>query len=371
MLQDFIGFGSLGEALGALDKAGYGRFFIVASENGWRRFPCRDFFGNKNLHIFSRFSPNPDFREIIDGMEECRRFNPDLLIAIGGGSSMDVAKAIKAAAHTHENYNAAQPDGIKPSGEGPPLIAVATTAGSGAEATQYAIFYVGDTKYSLSHPSLRPEAAVVDPELTYSLPPGQTAATGFDALAQAIEAFWAADSTHDAKEYARSAIRYAVPHILKAVISPDTANRYNMSMSAYFAGKAINVTRTTCPHALGYHLTKRYGLSHGHAVSLTLPYFFIINVDPDLETTIPGGREVHMENMQKLFAMLGQLNAEDSFAFWRDLMKKCGLVSTFAEAGLTSRGQIRELVSTINPDRLKNHPVALTPDYLVDAFSQR
>lgn len=371
MLRDFIGFGALGEALGELSQGNFHKIFIVASEKSWQRFPRRDFFENKEVVVFSRFSPNPDFKEISNGMEAYRGLSPDLLVAIGGGSPIDVAKAIKAAVHAREQFDPQRPDSIKPSGDGPPLVAIATTAGSGAEATQFSIFYVGAKKYSLAHPSLRPEAAVADPELTYSLPSAQTAATGFDALTQAIEAFWASDSTPEAKEYAKPAIRYATPNILKAVAAPDPATRYNLSMAAYLAGKAINITRTTCPHALGYHLTKKYGLPHGHAVSLTLPYFFLINVDPKLPVNLPAGREAHMANMLELFDMLGQKNAEDCFNFWRDLMRTCGLASTFAEVGLTKREQIRELVSTVNPDRMKNHPVELTLDYLIDFFSQK
>ncbi len=331
----------------------------------------RPFFSHKPPLVFSAFHPNPDFGEILQGADLFRANTPDVIIALGGGSPIDVAKMIKAVVFTRDPFDVNKPDTVKPSGDGPPLVAISTTAGSGAETTQFAVFYLGENKQSLSHPSLRPDIAVVDPELTYSLPPAQTAATGFDALSQAIEAFWASSTTNEAQKLAETAIGYALPNLYNDVHTPQPTNRYNLSMAAYLAGQAINITRTTLPHALGYHLTKKYHLPHGHAVALTLPFCFLVNTDPTLPANMPGGREQVNETMNKLISLLGQESAEDCFAFWRNLMHHCGLASTFTEVGITSREQIDALIATINPERLKNHPVAITPDYLAEVFMKR
>lgn len=370
-MQDYTGFGALGEALASLEEGNFTRVFVVASKAGWDRFnkkEKRSFFVEREMELFSSFSVNPDFAEITAGTERFKAFKPDLIVAIGGGSPIDVAKAIKALMYTKESFDPEKPESLKPSGEGPPLVAIATTAGSGSEATQYAVFYKRQTKQSLSHPSLRPEMAVVDPEMSYSMPPGQTAATGFDALSQAVEAYWASSSTPDARDLSKAAIGYILPNIYNAVHAPAPGNRYNMAQAAYLAGKAINITRTTIPHALAYHLTKQYHLPHGHAVALTLPYFFILNLDPRAEVIAPFGAEQHRKNMEELIVLLGQKTAEDCFAFWRNLMKACGLTATLHDAGLTSREQIATLVSTMNPDRMKNHPVKFASEYLVDFF---
>ncbi len=361
MLCDFVGFGALNQAFAKLTGGEYRRIFVVASQEGWKRFNpggIRPFFSGREVDVYSEFSTNPEFNEILRGAARFRAFRPDLILTIGGGSAMDVAKVIKAEIFTGTSYDATKPESLKPSGSGPPLVAIATTAGSGSEATQFAVFYLGGVKQSIAHPSLRPEVAVVDPELTYSLPPYQTAATGFDALSQAAEA----------REFASAAIRYVVPNIHNAVHAPAPGNRYHMAQAAHLAGKAINVTRTTMPHALGYHLTKRYNLPHGHACALTLPYFFILNTLPDAKVIAPCGEEAHRRTMDRLFDLLGQKNAEDSFIFWRNLMRSCGLAVDWPEIGLTTEAQMRELVATMNPERMRNHPVAIDSERLVEFF---
>ena len=366
-MKDHIGFGALNEALLSLENGGFAKALVVASGSGWRRFNTdgeRPFLSNRALRLFSGFSANPDILEIMAGGSILRDFCPDVIIALGGGSAMDTAKMMKAVAFTKEAFSPASPAAITPSGEGPPLVAISTTSGSGAEATQFAVFYKGEEKQSVAHPSLRPEMAVVDPELTYSLPPAQTAATGFDALSQAVEAYWGSASNPEAREFASSAIRYTLPNIYNAVSSPAPGNRYHMAQAAYLAGKAINSTRTTMPHALAYHLTKRYGLPHGHAVAVTLPHFFHINSNPRLPVNAPGGTEENQRVMREVFTLLGQDTAEDCFVFWRNLMKACGLAASLHDVGVDNAEKVRALVDSMDAARQKNNPVAISADEL-------
>ncbi|MDR1612201.1 MAG: phosphonoacetaldehyde reductase [Planctomycetota bacterium] len=371
MNKDFVGFGALNEALGSLSDAGYARVFVVASPGTWKRFTGRGewrFFGDRSVEVFGDFSPNPDFREILAGTGRFKAFDPDLMVAIGGGSPIDVAKMIKVMAFNASPYDPESPEKIVPSGDGPPLVAVATTAGSGAEATRYAVFYVGEKKQSIGDDKLRPDAAVVDPELTYSMPPRLTAETGFDALTQAVESYWAVAATAESREMAAAAIRRILPDLYNAVHEPQPGNRYNLALGAYYAGKAINITRTTGPHALGYHLTKRYGLAHGHAVALTLPFFLMLNSDPDANVVPPSGKEAHFDMMRTLLAMFGKENGLDAARFWRNLMRACGLTQTLAGVGLTTDRRLKDLIATVNPARLANNPVAVDSEMLLSRF---
>lgn len=373
-MRDYVGFGALSEALQALSEGGYARALAVASESGWKRFNAaetRQFFTERDTRLFSGFSVNPDITEIMAGAAIVKTFKPDLIFALGGGSAMDVAKMMKAVAFTREPFDPERPEGLKPSGEGPPLAAVATTAGSGAEATQYGVFYKGEEKQSLAHPSLRPDMAIVDPEMTYSLPPAQTAATGFDGLSQSVEAFWCSNTNPGARELATASIKYILPNIEGAVHAPAPANRYHMAQGAYLSGKAINSTRTTMPHALCYHLTKQYGLPHGHAVAITLPYFFLINMDASLPVNSPLGPEGHRRNMESLLAAMGRETAEDAFAFWRTLLAACGLAATLPAIGMKTEEQVRAMVASMNPARQKNNPVHIEADYLVRRIMER
>ncbi len=367
MVKDFVGFGALGEALTMLDASSYKRVFIVATPSSWKRFNAKGkqpFFPSRECVFFSDFSSNPDFSDIEKGTELYKEFKPDLIVAIGGGSPIDVAKVIKALAHTKESFDRNRPETIKPSREGPPLTAITTTSGSGAEATRFAVFYVGDAKQSLADPSLRPEIAVVDPELAYDMPPRLTAQAGFDALSQAVESYWSSFANEESRNYAAAAIKYILPNIYNAVHEPAPDNRYNMANGSYLAGKAINITKTTIPHALAYHLTKRYGVAHGHAVALTVPAFILINSLPDAKVITPAGPEANNQAMQNVIEMLGQNSPEDAADFWRNLMKHCGLEATLAEVGVKTDDQVRTLIGTINPTRLGNNPVAVDNELL-------
>ncbi len=373
-MRDFVGFGALSEALHTLAQEKYASILVVASRTGWERFNAvekRAFFAERHTEVFSGFSINPDIREIMAGVEALRRLRPDCVVALGGGSALDVAKMMKGVAFTREAFSPEQPEGLTPSGDGPPLAAIATTAGSGAEATQYCVFYRGTEKQSVAHPALRPDTAIVDPELTYSLPPYQTAATGFDALSQSVEAFWCSNTVPEAQELARVSIGYILNNIYNAVHAPDPGNRCHMAQGAYLSGKAINFTRTTMPHALCYHLTKRYGLPHGHAVAITLPYFFLINTDDSLPVNTPLGAEGNRANMRRLFGILGQNTAEDCFVFWRNLMRACGLAPTLREVGVDSEDKLRALIGSMNTARQKNNPVHVEPDRLISLMQER
>ncbi|MDR3211969.1 MAG: phosphonoacetaldehyde reductase [Planctomycetota bacterium] len=371
-LGDKVGYGALGEALTVLEGLNYRKVLLVATPSAWKRFNARGqqpFFPGRECRFFADFNPNPSFPEIEAGCRVYREFKPDLLVAIGGGSPIDVAKSIKALAHTREDFPPERPEEIKASGEGPPLVAIATTAGSGSEATRFAVFYLGERKQSLAHPSLRPEMAVVDPEMTRELPPDITAATGFDALSQAVESHWSPHATPESREFSRQAIRSILPNIYNAVHTPDPQNRLAMANAAYLAGKAINLTRTGIPHALAYHLTKRYGLPHGQAVALTLPYFFAINSQPEARAVSDAMERERTAVMQEIFTLLGQDNPEDTAFFWRHLLASCGLAATLREAGLEKPEQVAELVASINPSRLGSNPVVVEPDLLRECFS--
>lgn len=376
-MKDHVGFGALNAALHELSSGNHSRVLAVTSESAWERFNAmegapekRAFFAERETRVFSGFNPNPEIMEIMAAVGVIREFKPDLIVAIGGGSPIDVAKMAKAIAFTKEPFDPAEPDKVVISGDGPPLAAVTTTAGSGSEATMFAVYYKGVEKQSNASPFLRPDMAVADPEMTYSLPPYQTACTGFDALAQGVEAYWSSATNEEARELGGAAIAYAVPNIAGAVNAPNPGNRYFMVMASYLSGKAINFTRTTMPHALCYHLTKHYGLPHGHAVALTLPYFFLVNMDESLPVNSPLGPEGHRENMRRLFSLLGQDSARGAFDFWRELMRKCGLKTTFAEVGVDSEEKMRALVGSMNTARQKNQPVGPSPDCLVKTFME-
>jgi alcohol dehydrogenase class IV len=312
--------------------------------------------------FFHDFSVNPGWEEILAGSSVFRNADPDLVIAVGGGSAIDAGKLIKALARA-ENANP-RPDGIRVRPGGPPLAAVATTAGSGSEATPFATFYVGETKHSLDHPALLPEIAVADPALSSALPPRLTAATGFDALAQAVESYWARGATTESRRLAKKALGLVLPNLPGAVENPLPARRLALAEGAYWAGRAIAISLTTAPHALSYFLTRRHGIPHGHAVALTLANFIRINAESGEDGESPPGEAPWLTAGREAPALLDRDSPAAAAAFWRELLRRCGLAATLPEAGI-SPGEIAEMVERVNPERLANNPVAVSRGRLI------
>lgn len=201
-------------------------------------------------------TPNPKVGEVQALLDEMGPDKPMAFVAVGGGTSTDTAKLLNFAVATGLPIRELLM--CKACPQLLPFLAVPTTAGTGAEATRFAVCYDGETKYSIDFPEIRPSHVLVLPELTASLPPYQRASTNFDAYAQAVESLWARGATEESKSYAHRALE-----LMKADNWPE---------ASYWAGRAIDISRTTAAHAFSYYLTSHYGIPHGHAVYMVFPY---------------------------------------------------------------------------------------------------
>lgn len=291
---------------------------------------------------FCDFASNPNITDLNKGLVLTREFNPSAIIAIGGGSVLDMAKLLRFFL-THEGDILSS--AYVSNGKNIPLIAIPTTAGTGAEATHFAVLYDEQgKKHSIAEPSILPDYAVVYPLLTYGQSPYVTACSGFDALAQAVEAYWNKNATKESDGYAEKAMDLIYPSLPDAVNNPTKEVRDRMAEGAYWAGRAINITKTTAPHAFSYPFTSHYGIPHGHAVAIVFPIIAEFNMR---KGTIPeekkhrlinlfGGRESFANNLDIFLSLIG-LSAPQNIDYNLDL-----------------------LLGGINLERLANNPVKIT-----------
>jgi alcohol dehydrogenase class IV len=200
----------------------------------------------------------------------------DGLVAIGGGSVIDTAKLLNLAIVSKLPVRELLTQKSAP-GQLLPCLAIPTTAGTGAEATRFAVCYDGEVKYSIDFEVIRPSDVAIVPEFIETLPKYQKASTNFDAYSQAVESLWAKGATEESKEYANRALE---------LMKSD-----NWSEASYWAGRAIDISRTTAAHAFSYYLTSHYGIPHGHAVYMVFEYICrnnnhseFIKVVPELKT---------------------------------------------------------------------------------------
>ena len=230
------------------------------------------------VEIYSEVKPNPRDSDIDAGAEKCRAFGADFIVAVGGGSTIDSAKAINIVANNRGNAWEYTKGTERSSKEitNPllPFIAVPTTAGTGSEATRYSVITNSITheKAAIKSDLLFPDKSIVDPDLMITMPRMTTALTGIDAFAHAFEAFIGTKATEISEMFSMKAIRLFAENIKRACDDGnDIAARTNMAMCSTLGGLAISHSATTMPHGIGQALSGITDAPHGGSIAVCLP----------------------------------------------------------------------------------------------------
>lgn len=309
------------------------------------------------IHVvqFSDFTPNPQYASAVAGVRVFRRERCELVAAVGGGSAMDVAKCIKAFASMEGEDFLAQP--VRPNGI--PLVAVPTTAGTGSEATRFAVIYKDGEKLSVGGECCIPSLAVLDPAALDTLPDYHRKATLLDALCHAVEAFWSVRSTPQSRAYAAQAIR-DIRCYKDGYLANTPAGNAGMLGAANTAGKAIDLAQTTAGHAMCYKLTGLYGIAHGHAAALCVAQLWPYILGHLDDCTDPRGPGYLQEMFGTLAQAMGCGTPAQAAAQFAALVQGLKL----PQPGPVRPQDIALLAGSVNQSRLKNNPVALDADAL-------
>jgi len=313
------------------------------------------------VRIWSDFAPNPMLTDLHDGLAVVRDHQPDGVVAIGGGSAMDMAKLLTAFADlAPESVEAAVRDN-RVEGRTRALVLAPTTSGSGSEATHFAVVYIGEEKFSVADPCLLPDAVVLDPDLTVSASPYQKATCAADAIAQAVESRWASGATAQSQAFAREALSELIP-AAPAFVAGDADAASATAGGSHLAGRAIDLSKTTGAHAMAYGLTKRHGISHGHAVAVTLGAFARAHAEaaarrPDL-----------MAVLDDIAELIGAADASSVGDRLDDLATTMGLQLRLSDLGVP-RTDIPVLAGAVNVERLGNNPVPFTTSGLAELLN--
>lgn len=233
-----------------------------------------------NYEVFDEVEPNPSVQTVDKAVDMCRQLNADLLIGVGGGSPIDVAKAVGV---IHANGGSIlQYEGIdtfsKPI---TPLLAIPTTSGTGSEVTSFTVITDTERNYKLTVGGVLVAAkwAIVDPVLTITVPAKITAATGIDALVHAIESYTSLASFHYSEVLALDAMQLISANLRQAVFHGENLQaRENMLLASLHAGLAFNNTRLGNAHAISHPLSAFFGIAHGVANGILLPVIMEFNV---------------------------------------------------------------------------------------------
>jgi len=314
--------------------------------------------------VFDQFTSNPLYEDVCKGVELFNLHQCDAIVAVGGGSTIDVAKCIKLYCKMDSGQNYLQQE-YRDSGI--PLIAVPTTAGTGSESTRYAVIYFEGKKQSVTHDSIIPNYAILEPKLLKSLPLYQKKCTMLDALCQGIESLWSVNSTKESMIYSKIAVQMIMDHWHGYIEENSDEDAVSIMQAANYAGRAINITQTTAAHAMSYKLTSMYGIPHGHAVALCLPEVWMYMLEHPEKCIDPRGED----HLAFIFEWLGQLmqcdSPEKGLMMFRAIMFGLDMSQPQSKDRET---ELDTLTHSVNPERLKNNPVKLGEEIIHEIYSR-
>lgn len=356
-----IGDGTLSLLPTLLDELHAGSVFLVVDEraavgSGFSS-ELERLLGSRRVTRFIKFEPNPKLEDVERGVVALRAAASDAVVAFGGGTAIDVAKLVAGIAPQSASARDITTGAAPLVHPGPPLVAIPTTAGTGSEATHFAVVYVDGRKRSVAHETLLPTRAIIDPLLTHRLRPRLTAASGLDAFCQAIESIWAVGATGESVVDATSALRLAFANLERAVRAPDPAARAAMCRAAHCAGRAINVGKTTLCHALSYPITSNWNVPHGEAVAATLAATLRFNAGVTADDCAdPRGPQHVRDRIAIVIETLGTTSVDAACREIERLVAAVGAAPTARAAGVHGNERIRVVLDQVDPARMSNNP---------------
>ena len=337
------------------------KVFLV-SDSSYQFLNIKDYIEGLDFpHVmFSEFTPNPRYEEVCKGIDLFHITKCDTLLAVGGGSAIDVAKCIKLAVLAKEGNDAIVPPlvntRVECDGSKLPFIAIPTTAGTGSESTHNAVMYYKGSKQTVTNDGILPDYAILEPSVLKTLPLYQKKCTMLDALCQGIESWWSVNSTPKSYNYSRKAIELIMANWRKYIFENDDGAAANVMLGANYGGRAINITATTAAHAMSYKITSLYKFPHGHAVAVCLPEiweYMIGHIDRCIDKR---GQTYLTGIFDEISKAIGCQAPPEAIVKFRELLKEMELRKPIS-ANFSS--DINLLVSSVNPIRLKNNPVGL------------
>ena len=340
-----------------LEDCGLARPLVVA-DGFLARESIEAILGRGEWPVFSGYRPNPTYGQVLAGVRAFRELACDSVVSVGGGSAIDVAKCIKLWAGLPGDGDGQRFCDTSPTFSPTRHVAVPTTAGTGSESTHFAVVYVDGQKRSVAADCLQPDVAVLVPSLLAGLPDYQRKATMLDALCQAIESHWSVASCAGSRAYSSRAI----PIIMgcwEAYLAGDPEAAATMHRAANLAGKAINLTTTTLAHAMSYKLTSLYGIAHGHAVAICMPFAW--------RTLLERGSEAARGRLREIDILV---TGEDGAAYGSglDAFERLTARLALSVPPDVSESDLDVLAASVNPQRMGNYPVGLTVAELRKAY---
>lgn len=316
----------------------------------------------KLVGVFSDIRPNPTTDNVNACADMLREYGADFAVALGGGSPMDCCKAACAIAKGGDVIESYHSGGKAIDiNEAIPMIAVTTTSGTASEVTNISVLtdLAQNLKQPMNDPVMYPKIALIDPELTLSVPAQITASTGLDVLAHAVESYWATLNQPVCSACSIYAARLVFEWLEKAYNEPSNLEaREKMAEASIVAGVAFSHPRTTGSHACSFPLTNLYGVPHGEACAFTLDYFIKFNAK-------------HADSDGRITALAKDCGFDSPDAMADEIMamkKRMGMKTNLSQIGCTTDEQIKELTKKSMSMLMKRNPIEITEQDIYNMY---
>ena len=343
-----------------IDDKSFNKIFILCGKKSFITSGAENLFkkliNEKEIKLFYKNSELPILEELIDIINEIKKFKPDLILGVGGGAVIDYAKMANVVDVRPDLENLIINYSYPFKKKNTKLAVIPTTAGSGAEVTSNAVIYVDGIKHSFESELLIPDNFFLIPEFLISAPNKIKASAGFDAIAQALESLISKKSNDQSVSYASKSLGVSINSYISFLNNPNIKNATEMSIASNLAGKAINISKTTAPHAASYPFTSLFNISHGHAVGLFFERFFKFNYD-NLEKS-----ETSFDLKQRfelIFNLFDVKNINDFNSKIILMKKKAKLEDNLEILNINVKKSSEKIIKGINLLRLGNNPVKI------------
>ena len=364
-----FGEGTIQEAGQIAAEFGSCSFVITGRTNDRARVVVEQLKNHNIKYEIFNVTTEPTTTMVKQAVEKARGAKSDLVIGIGGGSAMDTGKAVAAMLTNTgglEDYLEVVGQGKQLTDVGAPYIAIPTTAGTGAEVTRNSVISACEhkVKVSMRSPFMLPKVALVDPALTYSMPPEVTASTGLDALTQLMEVYVSNKANPLTDGICAEGLKRAGRSLLKAYQEPNNSSaREDMALASLFGGLALANAKLGAVHGFAGPLGGMIDAPHGVICASLLPFVFETNIKA-LQTRKPNSASLaRFDEVSRLLTGNDLAKADDGQKWLKELCKEL-TVQPLSKFGLKEKNFALALAKAGKSSSMKGNPITLTEDEL-------
>jgi len=316
---------------------------------------------NKNYFIYFKKQKLPELNELLKILNLIKKIEPNIIIGIGGGTSIDYSKLCSVFYKEKKIKEKIQNNKIFNFKNKIKTIILPTTAGTGAEVTKFATIFIGKKKYSISDKLVTPNKYFIFSDFCRRSSNYVKASSLMDTICQSTESLLSTSSTKNSVNYSIKSLKIAFKHFDKFVSTNDKKSSESITLAANLSGKAINIAKTNGPHAVSYYFSTHHDLNHGHAVSLTINSFLYFNYINSKKSIT----NFNLKNRyKKLFKITKTKSIHQLNLFYHKLINKLNIEINFKKLKINIKKEIKNIIKETNLERLKNNPIQIKKENL-------